>query len=273
MVEEKMSNVVKCEIAGRTLSIETGRMAKQAHGSVYVTYGGSSVLVAATSGGLRDLPFFPLTIEYRERTYAAGKIPGGFFRREGQPQAKEILTARLIDRPLRPLFPSEYMEETQVYCLVLSSDGQNDPSLLAMVGASASLLISDIPWDGPVSSVKIGRIDGKFVINPTMEEQEKSELDLIVAVKGNDVVMLEGSADQFSEELVMEAIKQAAAEAARINKLQIELQGLAGREKRQPEIAIDIPEDLQGIINKIAFPGFEKVYGNGVKNALSEAGD
>ncbi len=264
---------MKCEIAGRTLSIETGRMAKQAHGSVYVTYGDSSVLVAATSGGLRDLPFFPLTIEYRERTYAAGKIPGGFFRREGQPQAKEILTARLIDRPLRPLFPSEYMEETQVYCLVLSSDGQNDPSLLAMVGASASLLISDIPWDGPVSSVKIGRIDGKFVINPTMDEQKISELDLIVAVKGSDVVMLEGSTDQLSEELVLEAIKLAATEAARINELQIELQNLAGREKRQPEIAIVIPEDLQGIINGIAFPEFEKVYGNGEKNALSEAGE
>lgn len=268
-----MSNVVKCEIAGRTLSIETGRMAKQAHGSVYVTYGDSSVLVAATSGGLRDLPFFPLTIEYRERTYAAGKIPGGFFRREGQPQAKEILTARLIDRPLRPLFPSEYMEETQVYCLVLSSDGQNDPSLLAMVGASASLLISDIPWDGPVSSVKIGRIDEKFVINPTMDEQKISELDLIVAVKGSDVVMLEGSTDQLSEELVLEAIKLAATEAARINELQIELQNLAGRKKRQPEIAIVIPEDLQGIINGIAFPEFEKVYGNGEKNALSEAGE
>ncbi len=273
MVKEKMSNVVKCEIAGRTLSIETGRMAKQAHGSVYVTYGGSSVLVAATSGGLRDLPFFPLTIEYRERTYAAGKIPGGFFRREGQPQAKEILTARLIDRPLRPLFPSEYKEETQVYCLVLSSDGQNDPSLLAMVGASASLLISDIPWDGPVSSVKIGRINEEFVINPTMEEQEESELDLVVAVKGNDVVMLEGSTAQLSEELVIEAIKQAAAEAARINELQIELKGLAGREKRQSEIAVAVPEDLQGIIDKIAFPEFEKVYGNGVKNALSEAGE
>ena len=268
-----MSNVVKCEIAGRTLSIETGRMAKQAHGSVYVTYGDSSVLVAATSGGLRDLPFFPLTIEYRERTYAAGKIPGGFFRREGQPQAKEILTARLIDRPLRPLFPSEYMEETPVYCLVLSSDGQNDPSLLAMVGASASLLISDIPWDGPVSSVKIGRIDEKFVINPTMDEQKISELDLIVAVKGSDVVMLEGSTDQLSEELVLEAIKLAATEAARINELQIELQNLAGRKKRQPEIAIVIPEDLQGIINGIAFPEFEKVYGNGEKNALSEAGE
>ncbi|MCK5064270.1 MAG: polyribonucleotide nucleotidyltransferase, partial [Candidatus Fermentibacteraceae bacterium] len=247
MVEEKMSNVVKCEIAGRTLSIESDRMAKQANGSVYVTYGGSSVLVAATSGGLRDLPFVPLTIEYRERTYAAGKIPGGFFRREGQPQAKEILTARLIDRPLRPLFPSEYMEETQVYCLVLSSDGQNDPSLLAMLGASASLLISDIPWEGPVSSVKIGRIDGEFVINPTMEEQEKSELDLVVAVKGNDVVMLEGSTDKLSEELVLEAIRLAAAEAARMNELQMELKGLTGKEKRAPEVGTSIPEDLQGI--------------------------
>lgn len=267
-----MIKVFEREIAGRTLTIETGRMAKQADGSVYVTYGGSAVLVAATSGGLRDLPFFPLTIEYRERTYAAGKIPGGFFKREGRPQENATLTARLIDRPLRPLFPSDYMEETQVYILVLSSDGQNDPSLLGMLGASAALMISDIPWDGPVSSVKVGRIDGEFIINPTIDQLVESDIDLVVAVKGTDVVMLEGSTAQLSEAEVMEAIRLAADSAAMINELQMELSAAAGREKREIKRNIEIPDGFQDAVNSIAVPEFEKVYGNGIKNALSDAG-
>ncbi len=267
-----MIKVIEREIAGRTLTVETGRMAKQADGAVYVTYGGSAVLVAATSGGLRDLPFFPLTIEYRERTYAAGKIPGGFFKREGRPQEAATLTARLIDRPLRPLFPSDYMEETQVYILVLSSDGQNDPSLLGMLGASAALMISDIPWDGPVSSVKIGRLDGEFIVNPTLEQQIDSDLDLTVAVKGTDVVMLEGSTAQLTEAEVMEAIRIAADAAAMINELQVELREAVGREKRDIERNIEIPDGFQDAVNVIAVPEFEKVYGNGIKNALSDAG-
>ncbi|OPL19517.1 MAG: polyribonucleotide nucleotidyltransferase [Candidatus Aegiribacteria sp. MLS_C] len=267
-----MKKTVETEIAGRTLTIETGRMAKQADGAVYVTYGGSAVLVAATAAGVRDLPFFPLTIEYRERTYAAGKIPGGFFKREGKPQEKEVLTARLIDRPLRPLFPPDFMEETQIYILVLSSDNENDPSLLGMVGASASLMISDIPWDGPVSSVKVGKIDGRLVINPTMQEQERNELDLVVAVKGSDVVMLEGSCDQLSEDEVLEAIRLASQEAAKINRLQMELQKAAGREKRNVVPLLVVPDTLQGEVESIAMPEFEKVWGNGIKNALSEAG-
>ena len=268
-----MIKVFEREIAGRTLTIETGRMAKQADGSVYVTYGGSAVLVAATSGGFRDLPFFPLTIEYRERTYAAGKIPGGFFKREGRPQENATLTARLIDRPLRPLFPSDYMEETQVYILVLSSDGQNDPSLLGMLGASAALMISDIPWDGPVSSVKVGRIDGEFIVNPTLDQQAQSDLDLVVAVKGTDVVMLEGSTAQLSEAEVMEAIRIAADSAAMINELQMELSAAVGREKREIKRNIEIPDGFGEAVNAIAIPEFEKVYGNGIKNALSDAGE
>lgn len=268
-----MKKVVEREIAGRTLKIETGRMAKQADGAVYVTYGGSAVLVAATSGGLRDLPFFPLTIEYRERTYAAGKIPGGFFKREGRPQEKEVLTARLIDRPLRPLFPSEYMEETQVYILVLSSDNQNDPSLLGMLGASSALMISDIPWDGPVSSVKVGRVNGELLVNPTAEQQEESDLDLVVAVKGTDVVMLEGSSDQLSEKEIVEAIELASTEAAKINQMQLDLQKQAGREKREIEQPFRAPEGFQEDVNGIAMPEFQKVYGDGQKNSLSLAAD
>ena len=268
-----MAEVVKREIAGRTLTIETGRMAKQADGAVYVTYGGSAVLVSATSGGLRDLPFFPLTIEYRERTYAAGKIPGGFFKREGRPQEKEVLTARLIDRPLRPLFPSDYMEETQVYILVLSADNQNDPSLIGMLGASAALMISDIPWDGPVSSVKIGRVDGEFVVNPTIDQDEESDLELVVAVKGQDVVMLEGNCDQLKEEEIVEAVKLASQEAMKINEMQMELQRAAGREKREVEVPLPMPEGLQEEVDRIAMPFFAEVFGNGLKNALREAGD
>jgi len=269
---KRMTTVVKKEIAGRTLTIESGRMAKQADGAVYVTYGGSAVLVAATSAGERDLPFFPLTIEYRERTYAAGKIPGGFFKREGAPQEKEKLTARLIDRPLRPLFPNGFKEETQVYCLVLSCDGENDPALLGVVGASAALMISDIPWDGPVSTVKVGRVDGQFIVNPTMEQQSESDIELVVAVKGDDVVMLEGSAHQLPEADVVEAIHLAATEAKLLNQLQTELWEKIGREKRSfvPPVS---PEGFDEAIKAIAVPEFEKVYGNGQKHALDEAGD
>ncbi len=268
-----MIHVVKREIAGRTLTIETGRMAKQADGAVYVTYGGSAVLVAATAAGRKDLPFFPLTIEYRERTYAAGKIPGGFFKREGRPQEKEVLTARLIDRPLRPLFPPEYMEETQVYVLVLSSDNENDPSLLGMLGASAALMVSDIPWSGPVSSVKVGKIDGEFVINPTASDQERSTLDLMVAVKGDDVVMLEGSCNQLEENEILKAVEFAAKEAAVINEMQMELREKAGKEKRKPEPLFTVPPGFDEEVEAIAFPEFEEVFGNGVKNALSEAAE
>ena len=266
-----MSTAVSCEVAGRTLTIESGRMARQAHGSVYVTYGGSSVLVAAVAAGERNVGFFPLTIEYRERTYAAGKIPGGFFKREGRPQEKETLTARMIDRPLRPLFPKGFKEETLVYCLVLSSDGENDPALLGMIGSSASLLISDIPWDGPVSAVKVGMIEGRIVLNPTPEEEEASDLDLVVAVKGDDVVMLEGCCSQLPEDTVLEAIRAAALEAKKINDIQRELASIVGKETRS-FTPPSLPEGLADAVRGVAFPEFQAVYGDGRKHSLSEAG-
>ncbi len=273
---EEMSNsasgVVRmdAEVGGRTLSLETGRMARQAGGAVYITYGGSALLVAATAGGRRDLGFFPLTIEYRERTYAAGKIPGGFFKREGRPQEKEVLSARLIDRPLRPLFAEGYMDDTQVYCLVLSSDDQNDPSLLGITGASAALMISDIPWDGPVSSVKMGRVDGELVVNPTVDQQAESDLDLIVAVKGGDVVMLEGSCEQLTEVELMEAVDIAAAEASRLNELQIELARVASKPKREHAPKERDPE-LRSALSDMLVPELDAAYGNGEKHALSDA--
>ena len=267
-----MIHIVEREIAGRTLRIETGRMAKQASGAVYVTYGESAVLVAATSGGLRDLPFFPLTMEYREKTYAAGKIPGGFFKREGAPRNKEKLTARLMDRPIRPLFPDGYKFDTQIYCMVLSSDGENDPALLSIVGASAALMISDIPWDGPVSSVKIGRVAGEYVINPTVQQSEISDLDLVVAVHGDDVVMLEGNAKELSEDAVLEAIATAASAVTEITAMQMELAELVKPDKHEFE-RFEIPSDILEYIEKQALPKFEAVYGNGEKNALSDVGD
>lgn len=267
-----MIHIVEREIAGRTLRIETGRMAKQASGAVYVTYGESAVLVAATSGGLRDLPFFPLTMEYREKTYAAGKIPGGFFKREGAPRNKEKLTARLMDRPIRPLFPDGYKFDTQIYCMVLSSDGENDPALLSIVGASAALMISDIPWDGPVSSVKIGRVADEYVINPTVQQSEISDLDLVVAVHGDDVVMLEGNAKELSEDAVLEAIATAASAVTEITAMQMELAELVKPDKHEFE-RFEIPSDILEYIEKQALPKFEAVYGNGEKNALSDVGD
>jgi polyribonucleotide nucleotidyltransferase len=258
-------------IAGKRLVVETGRMAKQADGAVLVRYGDSAVLVAATSEREpKDLPFFPLTIEYRERTYAAGKIPGGFFKREGRPQEKEVLTARLIDRPLRPLFPEGYMFETQVYCLALSSDSENDPALLAMIGASASLMVSDIPWDGPVSPVKIGRVDGKLVVNPQSSELEKSDMDLVISVKGGDVVMMEGLCSEVPEDVILQAVELAVSEASKINSMQLELAKMAGKEKR-PFESPAMRKGLLDAVGKLVAEELDRVYGEADKNAMSEA--
>ncbi|PIE53111.1 polyribonucleotide nucleotidyltransferase [Candidatus Fermentibacteria bacterium] len=266
-----MKTIVEEIIAGRKLTIETGRMARQAHGAVYVQYGGSAVLVAACSEpASRDMGFFPLTIEYRERTYAAGKIPGGFFKREGRPSEKEILTARLIDRPLRPLFPEGFKDETQVYCLVLSSDGENDPNLLGMVGGSAALMISDIPWDGPVSAIRAGRVNGEIILNPTVAQMEESDLELVVAVQGKDVVMLEGHCSELSEEVIADAIAMAAEEAAKINDLQIKLQQIVGREKKEFQAPV-LPEGLYEIVYEILSEEMSKVYGKGNKENMAAA--
>lgn len=266
-----MKTIVEEMIAGRKLTIETGRMAKQAHGSVYIQYGDSSVLVAACSEPTsRDLGFFPLTIEYRERTYAAGKIPGGFFKREGRPSEKEVLTARLIDRPIRPLFSEGFKDETQVYCLVLSSDGENDPNLLGLIGGSTALMLSDIPWEGPVSAIRVGRVNGEIVLNPTVTQMEESDLELVVAVRGREVVMLEGNSKELSEEIIAEAISMAAAEASKINDLQLKIQGIAGREKKQVEAPV-LPEGLYETVYEIVAEELSGAYGRGNKENMAAA--
>ena len=203
-----MSHTVTVEINGHPLTIETGKVAKQADGSVMVRHGGTMVIAtcvaAKTANKAQD--FFPLTVEYRERAYAGGRIPGGYFKREGAPVKKEILTSRLIDRPIRPLFPDGFRNETQVICLALSGDQENDPDILAMNGASAALCLSGIPFDGPVGAVRVGQIDGQMVVNPTTAQQAVSTLELVIAATEDAVLMVEAGAKEVPEETMLEAI-------------------------------------------------------------------
>ncbi len=189
--------------------LETGRMAKQANGAVCVQYGGTVVLVTACmSGEIREnQDFFPLTVEYQEKTYAAGRIPGGFFKREGRPSESEILTARLIDRPIRPLFPEGFLNEVQIIAVVLSSDGENDPDILAVTGASAALSISDIPFEGPIACCRVARLNNEFILNPTYAELETADLDVIIVANKKGIVMLESKAKEVSEEVYLEAVR------------------------------------------------------------------
>jgi polyribonucleotide nucleotidyltransferase len=193
--------------AGRRLVLETGRMAKQAHGACVVQYGDTVLLCTATAQDQpTHLPFFPLTVEYRERAYAAGKIPGGFFKREGRPAEMEILTARLIDRPIRPLFPDGFQNETQVMVHVLSADQENAPDVLALLGTSAALTMSKIPFEGPMAGVRIGRIQGQWVLNPTYAQLEYSDLDIVVAGSEDAILMVEGGAVEVPEEEIAEGL-------------------------------------------------------------------
>ncbi len=193
--------------AGRTLILETGRMARQAHGACLVQYGETSLLVTAVAQDKpTHLPFFPLTVEYRERSYAAGKIPGGFFKREGRPGEAEVLSARLVDRPIRPLFPDGFMNETQIMIHVLSADQENDADVVAIVGASAALGMSKIPFQTPVAAVRIGRIQGQWVLNPTFQQLEFSDVEIVVAGTENAILMVEGGAVEVPEDEIADAL-------------------------------------------------------------------
>jgi polyribonucleotide nucleotidyltransferase len=201
--------ILKVKFGNNDLVFQTGKIAKQANGSVIVQYGGTVVLVTACMS--REVKegqdFFPLTVEYQEKTYAAGRIPGGFFKREGRPSESEILTARLIDRPIRPLFPDGMFNNVQIMAIVLSSDGENDPDILALTGASCALTISDIPFNGPLACCRIGYLNNAFLLNPTYLELEKSDLDVVMAVNKKGIVMLESRAKEVSEDIYIEAIK------------------------------------------------------------------
>ncbi len=198
----------RCTIEGRDFVIETGAVAKQADGAVLVSFGESLVLVTATaSKTIREgIDFFPLVVDYQEMAYAAGKIPGGFFKREGRPSEKEILTSRLIDRPLRPLFPKGFFNDVQIIATVLSADQENDTDVLAICGASAALEISDIPFQGPIAGVRVGRAEGRWICNPTTSQLKQSDVNLIVAGSRDSVVMVEGGGNEISEEDLLEAI-------------------------------------------------------------------
>lgn len=197
----------ECQLGEHTLILETGKLAKQAHGAVTVQCGETLTLVASVEGTAREgQDFFPLTVDYREKTYAAGKFPGGFIKREGRPSTKEILTARLIDRPIRPLFPEGYVNEVQVMCTVFSADTENDPDILSMIGASASLHISPIPFVQPTGSIRVGRVKGEFIAMPTYDQMQESDLDLVVSGTADAVTMIEGFAREMPEADMMEAI-------------------------------------------------------------------
>ncbi|MEW6440709.1 MAG: polyribonucleotide nucleotidyltransferase [bacterium] len=196
-----------CEVGGKQISFETGQMAGQAHGAVVVRQGDTMVLVTVVAqDSRREVDFFPLTVDYIEKTFAAGKIPGGFFKREGRPTEKEIITSRLIDRPIRPLFPSGYVREVQVIATVLSADGENDPDVVALNGASAALLLSGIPFQGPIGGVRVGRVDGQLCLNPTVSQLKTSDLNLVVVGRRGGLIMLEGQAYGLPEEVILEAI-------------------------------------------------------------------
>ena len=201
---------IETDFAGRKLVLETGRMAKQASGSVLVQFGDTMVLAAVTvSPNISSLPFFPLTVEYREKTYAAGKIPGGFLKREGRPSDKEILACRLIDRSIRPLFPEGFKNEVQVFVTVVSADQENDADILGLVGASAALSVSEVPWDGPIAAVRVGRMEGHWILNPTFQQLEFSTVDLVVSGTPDSIVMVEGGSLEVSEQEMLEALKVA----------------------------------------------------------------
>jgi polyribonucleotide nucleotidyltransferase len=229
-----MVHKVEIDFHGRPLSIEVGRLAKQASGAALVQYGETVVLatVVGTRSRRPGIDFFPLTVDYQEKTFAAGKIPGGFFKREGRPSEKEVLTSRLIDRPIRPLFAKDYVCETQVIATVLSHDRLNDADIVAMVATSAAIHVSDLPFDGPIGAVRVGRLDGKLTINPVMPDYDSSDLSLVVAATRDGIVMVEGGAQMLSEDVMLDALYFAYDEIQHLIKLQEELQAKVGKARR-----------------------------------------
>ncbi len=250
-----MMTTVELDIKGKSLILETGRMARQADGAVVVKYGDTVVLATAVADKRvkEGLDFFPLTIDYQEKTYSAGKIPGGFFKREGKPSEKEILVSRLIDRPIRPLFPKGFYSETQGIVSVLSYGNENVSDLLGIIGMSAAIHISNIPFNGPVGAVRVGILDGNFVINPDLFESDRLDLNLVVAGTEDAVIMVEGGGSEITEDLLIEAIDYAHKEIKRIVEIQNKLRNLIGKEKREVKEEIEVPElknEIRSFVDK-----------------------
>ncbi|PYL14064.1 MAG: polyribonucleotide nucleotidyltransferase, partial [Verrucomicrobia bacterium] len=248
-----MQHKVTAQIGATHISIETGKIAKLADGAVIVSCGDTMVLVSAVSATTikEGQDFFPLTVDYREKAAAAGKFPGGYFRREGRPTEKETLTSRMTDRPLRPLFPQGYFYDTQVISLLLSADGENDPDILALNGASAALCVSDIPFAGPIGAVRVGRVNGQFVANPTHTERTQSDLDLVYVGTENDVIMIEGAAKEVPEAEFVRALEFAHGHAREMIRIQKELATHVGKPKRDMPL-LQANQDLLEIAYRVA---------------------
>jgi polyribonucleotide nucleotidyltransferase len=248
-MESKVSKI----IGSADLTISTGKLAKLADGSVTVRSGDTLILVAAVSATTvkEGQDFFPLTVDYREKAAAVGKFPGGYFKREGRPSEKETLTSRMTDRPLRPLFPKGYFYDTQVISVLLSADGENDPDILSITGASAALCVSDIPFAGPIGAVRIGRIAGEFVVNPTHTQRQQSDLDLVYVGSAEEIVMIEGAADEISEEDFIRALEFAQPYVRQIVDMQKELSAVAGKPKREVDL-LSVRDDLLEIAYQVA---------------------
>ncbi len=240
-------------LGNNTMSIETGKLAKQANGAALVQYGDTVILATAvaTKKPRPDVDFFPLSVEYRQKAYAAGKIPGGFFKREGKPSEKEILSARLIDRPLRPLFPENYLNEVQIFVFVLSADKENDPDVLGIVGASAALSISDIPFYGPIAGVRVGRIHREFVVNPTHQELDDSDMDLVIAGNAESIIMVEGESREISEDDMIAALEFGQEHIKQLVAMQQELIAACGKSKAEI-IAAEVDENLIREVHQLA---------------------
>jgi polyribonucleotide nucleotidyltransferase len=259
-------------IGSSDLTIETGKLARLADGSVTVRSGETLILVAAVSATSvkEGQDWFPLTVDYREKAAAVGKFPGGYFKREGRPTEKETLTARMTDRPLRPLFPKGYFYDTQVISVLLSADGENDPDILSINGASAALCVSDIPFAGPIGAVRVGRVDGQLVVNPTHSQRQLSDLDLVYVGNQNEVVMIEGAADELAEEEFIKALEFAQGFVSEIVAMQNELASTAGKPKRQVPL-LTVRDDLLEVAYQVAGDRIEAALYTPGKVARSKA--
>ncbi len=252
---------VEVQVGNMNVQISTGKMAKQANGAVVIRSGDTMVLVTAVAAkeAKEGQDFFPLTVNYTEKTYAGGKIPGGFFKREGRPADSETLTSRLIDRPIRPLFPENYLNDTQIMATVLSAEEDHDPGILAMIGASAALSISDIPFLGPIAGVKVGRVDGRLIANPTVAELEQSDMEIVVAAGRDAIFMVEGEADFVTEEDMLEAIFFAKDAIQGVLDAQESLQQKAGVAKRElPQINVD--QELKSKVQELCSDRFAEAF-------------
>src|SRR5271170_2122570 len=240
-----MSEKITASLGDKQIIIETGKLAKQADGAVTVQLGETIVIVAAVAAtkAKPGQDFFPFTVDYREKAAAAGKFPGGYFKREGRPTEKEILTCRLTDRPIRPLFPKGWFNEVQVQSILLSADGENDSDILTIVGASASLAVSDIPWDGPLGALRIGRVKGELIANPTHNQMAESDMDIIYVGNATDVVMFEGAAKEITEAEFMAAMQFGQDCCQPLILAQKELAARGGKKKRAITVSV-VPDDI-----------------------------